>query len=102
MDNDVKRGNIEVPYNYGLLREATANERKSDVKGEVVEFWVNVKEDLIEKVTFISEAKQSSLKIVSEVASSVEKLPLKEAISLIEKQIKGATDFKLFALNSLK
>jgi ATP-binding protein involved in chromosome partitioning len=102
MDNDVKRGNIEVPYNYGLLREATANERKSDVKGEIVEFWVNVKEDLIEKVTFISEAKQPSLKIASEVASLVEKLPLKEAISLIENQIKEASDFKLFALNGLK
>lgn len=102
MDNDVKRGTIEVPYNYGLLREATANERKSDVKGEIVEFWVRVKEDLIKEVSFISEATQSSLKIASEIATSVENLPLKEAISLVEKKQKEATDFRLLAFNSLK
>lgn len=87
MDSDVREQHKSVPGNFGPLRNAQGNARKTGPCGDTVEFWLAGDLDTIENASFTTDGCDWSMRAASMVASMVEGLPLEAARALGEEDV---------------
>lgn len=92
MDNNVREDFRQVPANYGPLRNADGNARRTGPCGDTVEFWLSGENEMVEKASFTSDGCENSLRAASTVAYMVEGMPLDDANALGENDVLSTLD----------
>lgn len=82
MDNMVSDGFRQVPSNFGPLRDADGNARRTGPCGDTVEFWLRGDRDGVETASCITDGCENSLRAASTVAYMVEGMPLEDVKAL--------------------
>lgn len=92
MDNNVREDFRQVPANYGPLRNADGNARRTGPCGDTVEFWLSGDIEGVQTASFTSDGCENSLRAASTVAYMVEGLPLDDAKALGEEDVLSSLD----------
>lgn len=87
MDNDVRDGNKRVPRNFGPMRDAQGNARRTGPCGDTVEFWLAGDLETIGEASFTTDGCDYSMHAASTVASMVEGMPVEAVRALGEEDV---------------
>lgn len=87
MDSDVSERMRQVPENFGPLREASGNARRTGPCGDTVEFWLDGDMDGVGIASFTTDGCEHSMRAASTVAGMVEGLPLQAIRAITESDV---------------
>lgn len=87
LDLSLAREHAEHPRNYGMIEDADGHARIKGPCGDTMEFWINVEENRLNRVSFITDGCGSSLACGSMATTLVEGRSIDEALSLVQENI---------------
>jgi Mrp family chromosome partitioning ATPase len=77
----------QVPANFGPLRGANANARITGPCGDTMEFWLSIRNGMIERATFTTDGCHYSLRCGNHAANLAQGKPLDDAEQLQPEQV---------------
>jgi Mrp family chromosome partitioning ATPase len=92
MDNTVKEHVREVPANFGPIKRADCNVRRTGPCGDTVEFWLIGDIDQILSASFTTDGCEDSIRAASQVATMIERKSVDEAKALTEEEVISVLD----------
>ena len=92
MDNTVKEHVRKVPANFGPIKGADSNVRRTGPCGDTVEFWLTGNVDQILSASFTTDGCEHSIRAASQVATMVERKSVAEAKAITQEDVLAALD----------